>query len=116
MHRLRISSTAPQAPMREVPARETDVDRQRAARCEAASAQEGGDEMTNQEGAVLDDFVDRAIENLLQGLASRMTYPEAKRAVRDGLLRGIKRMEVFADGIQPMDESGFSAGFGVGND
>jgi len=79
--------------------------------------------MTNQEGAVLDDFVDRAIENLLQGLANRMTYPEAKRAVRDGLLRGIKRMEIaaepdilFADGIQPMDESGFSAGFGVGND
>lgn len=101
--------------------------------------------MTNQEGAVLDDFVDRAIENLVQGLAGRMTHSEAKRAVRDGLLRGIDRMnvpdeppmsgklksyfdrptyewtarEILAgqqQSVQPMDESGFSAGFGVGND
>jgi|SRR5882672_7457273 len=113
--------------MREVPARETDVDRQRAAGCEASGAQERGDEMsmTNQESAVLDHFVNRAIENLVQELAGRMTYPEAKRAVRESLMRGIIRnlpqpwplsMPAAKPNLaQPIDESGFSAGFEVGD-
>lgn len=74
--------------------------------------------MTNQESAVLDDFVDQAIENLLQGLAGRMPRTEAKIAVRDSLVRAIARLNIPGgppNSIQPMDESGFSAGFGVGD-
>jgi len=67
----------------------------------------------------------RAIENLVQELAGRMTYPEAKRAVRESLMRGIIRnlpqpwplsMPAAKPNLaQPIDESGFSAGFEVGD-